>query len=164
MPAGIRPPWNFLKYSELAAAGQTPTPLMVKNSSVSAQYTMMGATPPKLAISLSTTLRARPAATPASTALPARLEHLESGLRGEVVASDDHVPGAHDGGPMRLDQGGGQGQHGSRFRIRECWSPGRILVQSEPARCDAASVGRREASLPRRGRRFPEVRRGHRVG
>ena len=70
MPAGIRPQWCFRKYSQLAASGQTPRPLTVKNSPVSAQYTMMGATPPKLAISLSTTLRASPAATPASTALP----------------------------------------------------------------------------------------------
>jgi hypothetical protein len=69
-PGGIWPPCFEWKYCALAARGYGPTPETCHVCRVAATWTRIGATPATLTMSGWTTPRQKPAATPASMALP----------------------------------------------------------------------------------------------
>src|SRR5262245_24517244 len=69
-PGAIWPPCRVLKYSTVETRGYGPTPDTCHVSPVFATWTRIGATPATDTMSMWTTPRQMPAATPASTALP----------------------------------------------------------------------------------------------
>ncbi len=69
-PSGMSPPYRAVNASRVTVWPHQPSPATLKTESEAAGRTRIGATPPRLHMSAWTTAAARPAATPASTALP----------------------------------------------------------------------------------------------
>jgi hypothetical protein len=93
----------------------TPPPRTATTSREAAGRTRIGAMPPKLAMSACTTLDARPAATPASTALPPRRSpSVATSATSGCPATTPSGPPATWGGRIR-----GAGRRQAR-RLRSC--------------------------------------------